>query len=86
MSGDGREAVFRTGLLAGAVLSWAVSITLTVSVYLNWLDVLQGWGMISNMCLALSITLTVVWAQLRTRRVVTEVFRAGITAGQEDRT
>lgn len=83
-----REERLRGALLIGAVTAWAISATLTALVYTKVLDVLQGWGLVNQMLMALAITLTVVWAQLRVRRLLVDVFTSGMNAAdyrrQED--
>lgn len=71
------EKVFQRSLLVGAVIAWGAAITFTIGVYTERLEALRGWGMIANMCLALAVTLTIVWAQFRLRRIIADIFRAG---------
>jgi len=78
------ETVFRRALLSGAVVCWAASTTLSVLIINKTIDQVAhpGIGLIVFLIQGLAITLTIVWAQFRFRRVMVEVLKAGIELGQ----
>lgn len=77
------EKTLRHTLLWGALGAWVIAVGVTIGVYTEVLDVLRGWGLIANLALALAVTLTVVWAQFRVRRVMADVFDAGLRVQRE---
>lgn len=79
-----REKTMRATILVFATLCWAASITLTILIIDGPLspDRRPGWSTVVILVQSVAITLTVVWAQFRVRRIMVETLKAGIDAGR----
>lgn len=78
------EKALRTTLLTASVILWAGSITVSWLVIGKHIDSVQhpGIGLIVFIAQGLAITLTIIWAQFRSRRIMIEVMKAGVAAGR----
>lgn len=81
-----KEETLRRTILVTAGACWGVSITL------SWLIIAQvvsqidhpGLGLIVFLAQGFAITLTIVWAQLRSRSTLVEVMQAGMQATRDE--
>jgi hypothetical protein len=75
-----REETIRRSLMVTAAVCWIASITLTLLVVTGPLDPTRHPGATSVVVLlqSLAITVSVIWAQMRVRRLMIEVMRAGL--------
>lgn len=82
-----REDTMRRALLIVAAFCWAASLTVSWMIIDKVIDTLKhpGISLLVFMTQGLAITLTIVWAQFRNRRVMVETMRAGLQLAEEKR-
>lgn len=75
-----REEAIRKAMMVTAAACWLSSITLTLLVVAGPLDPVRHPGVTSIVVLlqSLAITVSVIWAQFRVRKIMIAVLRAGM--------
>lgn len=73
-----REETFRRSFLVGAGLCWLASIVLVVLLVAGTIDVRTGYTSVVVLLQSIAVTLTIVWAQFRVRKIMTAVLKAGM--------
>lgn len=81
-----KEETLRRTVLVSAGICWGVSITLSWLIIAEVISQIDhpGLGLVVFMAQGLAITLTIVWAQLRSRSTLVEVMQAGMQATRDE--
>lgn len=73
-----REESFRRGFLWGAGLCWMASIIMVCLLVTGTVSTRSGLTSVVVLVQSVAVTLTIVWAQFRVRKIMIAVLRAGM--------
>lgn len=73
-----REETFRRGFLWGAGACWLASIIMVLLLVTGEVSTRSGLTSVVVLVQSIAVTLTVVWAQMRVRKIMIAVLQAGI--------